>query len=320
MIVIASDKFKGTLSSLEAGESIRCGLAGLERDIRVVAMADGGEGTAEALGAANVAGRYYAFADADGALCAYVPSCGEGMLWQSGLRQPALPVWLRSTSPVGAAVVEASRARAYDRIYIGIGGTMTADCGLGMFTEIKKAGIATDNIIGLADVSAPLYSSEGLSAISFLAQKGAGDSDVEFCRKFFKALYSRYGSCNDRHGGAGGGIGYALETILGCTVIAGAPFVLDRAIAGMPAPELLVTGEGRIDCQTLGGKVVGAVRSYGKARGIPVAAFCGSKEDGMSMPNVFACVADGAPIPESPAESLEKCACAAIEEIRKLYT
>lgn len=320
MIVIASDKFKGTLSSIEAGESIRCGLAGLECDIRVVAMADGGEGTAEALGASNVAGRYYAFADADGALCAYVPSCGEGMLWQNELRQPALPVWLRSTSPVGAAVVEASRARAYDRIYIGIGGTMTADGGLGMFTEIKKAGIATDNIIGLADVSAPLYSSEGLSAISFLAQKGASDSDVEFCRKFFKALYSRYGCCNDRHGGAGGGIGYALETILGCTVIAGAPFVLDRALAGMPAPELLVTGEGRIDCQTLGGKVVGAVRSYGKARGIPVAAFCGSKEDGMSMPNVFACVADGALIPESPAESLEKCASAAIEEIRKLYT
>jgi len=80
MIVIASDKFKGTLSSLRAGSAICQGLGKLNgQEIAVVTMADGGEGTAEALGAHAKEGMFFEYTDVDGSVVAYIPSCGENL-------------------------------------------------------------------------------------------------------------------------------------------------------------------------------------------------------------------------------------------------
>lgn len=332
MIAIASDKFKGTLTSVEAGEAIRKALSSLDKDIAVLAMADGGEGTAAALEARNM-GTFYEFTDGDSIACAYVPSCAEGMDWASEMNSdPELRK--RSSYPVGKAIRDALE-HGYSRIYVGIGGTRTADGGLGLLqglgyhidfdndglpTAIKppETDIYNGAIIGLADVACPLYAENGLSAMSFLAQKGATDSDTAYIRNLFRRLKSLY-STPDLHGGAGGGIGFAIETVLGCRCHDGALVILHHALSSLKRhPDLLVAGEGRIDSQTLGGKAVEAVRRYGEAHSIPVATFCGSIADNVNLPDTFACVSDGAPIPSAPYAALVETAYRAIPTIKKL--
>lgn len=336
MIVIASDKFKGTLSSLRAGAAIREGLSGLSgHEIRVVAMADGGEGTACALGAETTEDGFYHYFGIDGAPTAYIPSCGEGLPWQPAVCTRGIPLRQRSSVEVGRAIRRAVGSGRYRHIDIGIGGTQTADGGLGMLegmgyvikrdndglpTAVKApeglAGLYRDKLRGLADVSAPLYSADSLSAMSFIAQKGADRKDTEWCTALFKRLKQLFPG-PDLHGGAGGGIGFALESIAGCPVTFGASVILEKTLAGL-CPELIITGEGRTDSQTMGGKAVAAVYDYADRHGIPAVTFCGSKTDAVELDNVFACVPDGAPLPRNPYRSLLETAEAALPLIKKL--
>lgn len=242
---------------------------------------------------------------------------------------------MRSSLEVGKAIRRAAGDGSYRRIDIGIGGTRTADGGLGMLigmgyeietdsdglpTAIKDPANLTptyrQRLRGLADVSAPLYASDSLSAMSFLAQKGAEAADVEWCAGLFRRLSQLYPS-DDRHGGAGGGIGFALESIVGCPVTFGAPVILDKALNGLH-PELIITGEGRVDSQTLGGKTVAAVYAYAADLGIPAATFCGSRSGASSLSNVFPCSKDGGPLPADPFAALSETARMAIPEIKKL--
>lgn len=336
MIAIASDKFKGTLSSTEAGEAIRLGLGDIcGHEIRVFAMADGGEGTAEALGAVEAPQAYYTFRAADGTLKAYIPSCGEGMPWHRDISDPEQPLRQRSSFEVGRAIRRAAESSIYSGIWVGIGGTRTADGGLGMLrgmgytiecdsnglpTSIippgALAGIYAATLCGFADVSAPLYAADGLSAMSFLDQKGAMEDDIRWCSALFRRLVRLY-PMPAPFGGAGGGIGFALGNIVGCECRLGAPVILDTALKDC-SPELIITGEGHLDSQTMGGKTVTAVYARAHARGIPAAAFCGSMAPGVDLPSVYPCVADGAPIPADPAAALRQTAALARPEIEKL--
>lgn len=336
MIAIASDKFKGTLSSTEAGEAIRLGLGELcGREIRVFAMADGGEGTAQALGAVAVPQAYYTFRGADGSMKAYIPSCGEGMPWQTDISGAEQPLRQRSSFEVGRAVRRAAESGLYSGIYVGIGGTRTADGGLGMLRGMgytiecdsdrlptavipptALAPVYAATVCGLADVGAPLYADAGLSAMSFLAQKGATEADVQWCEALFRRLMCLY-PAPAPFGGAGGGIGFALGNIAGCECRLGAPVILETALQNS-TPELLITGEGHLDAQTLGGKTVAAVYARAHACGIPAAAFCGSMAAGVGLPNVFPCISDGDPIPADPVATLRHTAVMARPYIEKL--
>lgn len=336
MIVIASDKFKGTLSSLRAGSAICQGLGKLNgQEIAVVTMADGGEGTAEALGAHAKEGMFFEYTDVDGSEAAYIPSCGENLSWQPCVCRRDIPLRQRTSREVGVAIRRAAETGAYSRIDIGIGGTLTADGGLGMLeglgyvvehddnglpVSIKSPGLLADyyrkRLRGLADVCAPLYSESGLSAMSFIAQKGADNRDREWCSALFRRLKQIFPG-NDKHGGAGGGIGFALERIVGCSVTSGASVILEKVIYKL-SPRLIITGEGRLDPQTLGGKTVAAVYDYASRRGIAAVTFCGSMADGVGLCNVFPCVQDGSPLPSDPYTTLLKTAEAARPYIENL--
>lgn len=329
MIAIASDKFKGTLTSAEAGNAIAEGLDGLcGHEIRVVPMADGGEGTAEALGAVPVGDGFFEYRRADGTTAAFVPSCGIAADDEAPLR-------FRSSISTGKAIRCAAESGRYSHIDVGIGGTRTADGGLGMLEGMgytverdgdglpvsvtppsSLAAFYRRAVRGLADVGAPLYSASGLSAMSFLTQKGADAADTAFCAKLFQRLFTIY-RAGGHHGGAGGGIGFALEVIAGCRVTYGAPIILKKTLEGCPDPSLIVTGEGRVDAQTRGGKTVAAVFDYAASRGIPAFAFCGVKTADVKAGNIFACVRDGAPLPSDPYRALVLTARRARSQIEK---
>ncbi|MBJ2162201.1 MAG: glycerate kinase [Muribaculaceae bacterium] len=335
MLAILSDKFKGTLTSQEAAAAICDGLyaAWPEAECAYAPMADGGEGTAQALGAEpHGSGLWYELPSGD----AYVPSCGEGMAWQSTLSEGTL--CQRSTEALGHAIRQAVDSGRYRRVYVGIGGTSTADGGTGMLRALGyNVSISPDGIVrsikalsnsaerayrrsvsGLADVAAPLIGS-GLSAMSFLAQKGATPHDEAAIRRLFMSLTEicRYPA---PFGGSGGGIGFAIQGIMGCDCTYGARFVLDRALASLPRPSLIITGEGRIDPQTLGGKVVDTVYSYGASRGIPVAAFAGCADPGAPYPNTFACTRPGEALPDNPAEALRHTAMLAAPSLQAIVS
>lgn len=330
MIAIASDKFKGTLTSREAGRAIAEGLAGLHGlDIRVLPMADGGEGTAEALGAVPTSDGFFEYRRADGTTAAYISSCGTATPGEPPLR-------CRSSIATGRAIRRAAESGRYSRIDVGIGGTRTADGGMGLLEGMgytierdddglplsiiaptSLAPIYRDTVRGLADVGAPLYSECGLSAMSFLAQKGGNEADIAFCSKLFRRLTSLYGT-GGIHGGAGGGIGFALEVAAGCEVTFGAPVILKKALQGLPKPSIIVTGEGRVDAQTDGGKTVAAVFAHARRLGIPAVAFCGVRTADVDTANIFACVPEGAPLPADPYRALVETVRNARPEIEKL--
>lgn len=312
MIALLSDKFKGTLTAAEVDGIIASVLqAHTSEPVASAPMADGGEGTAAALKATPAQdGMFYTFTDADGSQCAYVPSCGEGLAWQAEITDRSRPLRQRTSAPVGRAIKAALDTASFRRIYVGIGGTSTADAGIGMLAALdisdpNRRRLYRNKIVGLADVRALLFDT-GLSAMSFLGQKGADSTDIHYCNRLFRWLSTAHPSPSP-HGGAGGGIGFALEAILGARCLDGAEYILHRALAAIPAPRIIVTGEGCLDSQTDGGKVVGTIYRYCHQHSIGFAAFCGTIAPGAERPGAYACTPYGAPLPSDPAEALRRC-------------
>ncbi len=319
-ITILSDKFKGTLSSSEVAAVIKDTLvdAVIDATIDILTMADGGQGTAQAL-KARPDGQYFVF-DHNGKEAVYVPSCGEGLPWEEDLRKGLFRD--RTSKAVGTAVAKALTDRPEDTIYIGIGGTLCADIGLGFlealgfsferdgkllrdisYPSLEKSSCYRGRIIGLADVRCPLVG-DNLSAISFIPQKGGNATDIALFRKMASSIEKLTGSHVGHHAGAGGGLGYAIESILGCKVFDGASFILNKVLGGGKT-DLYITGEGKIDCQTKGGKVVDEVYRKASADGVPAIAFCGQLESPDIYPDVFPCSEYGNPLPSSHEEAVE---------------
>lgn len=327
-ITILSDKFKGTLSSEEVAETIAGSLSdyGIEADFFKPVMADGGQGTARALnGVADRTNTYYVFDDG-GTQAVYVPSCGESLSWAASLHTGNFPC--RNTFAVGRAVRQALTYMTDSPVYVGIGGTVSADLGFGFLKALgyvikcdgdlsvrieKPSPEITEmyrrRIIGLADVRCPL-SGDGLSALSFIPQKGGTEEDISRFRILAGNLQTAAGSDEaGSHSGAGGGLGYAIETVAGCRTLDGAEFILQRCTDTIE-PDMYITGEGLIDSQTAGGKVVDAVYRHARRSGKPVVAFCGKKAPGSTYPNVFPSVPYNQAIPSSKQEAIHNLAAA----------
>ena len=218
------------------------------------------------------------------------------------------------SSGTGELIADALR-RGCRKIIIGLGGSGTCDGGMGMLAALgvrfadvsgaplrpcgkaleKIAAIDTSGIIPEArtatfclacDVTNPLTGPEGAAAV-FAPQKGADAQAVERLeaglRNFSRAAAVSTGRDMSGHPGAGaaGGIGYALMEFFNTTSSSGIDTVLDvidfdSIIAGA---DLIVTGEGRIDRQTLMGKTPSGILARGKCLGVPVVVLAGSVED-----------------------------------------
>lgn len=281
MILIAPDKFKGTLSAREAASVMADGFGGYQ--CLMAPMADGGEGTALALASRNPEDW-----EERGGYFVHKPSrmaAIDSSAW-IGLRQAAEMggVMHASSAPLGLKVREILEGGC-GKVIIGIGGTGICDAGVGFLNALgaDRLNSYADRLIGLSDVCAPLLSADGgLDALTFAPQKGATEADLPVLRRrLIEAMRLWGGGRTSPFDGAGGGLGFALASAIGARCFKGAEYVLGNYGIDWSRIEVAITGEGCIDAQTLAGKAAHAVCEAAISRGIPAIAIGGCVRDGV---------------------------------------
>jgi glycerate kinase len=211
-------------------------------------------------------------------------------------------------------LIHAAMDSGCKRIVLGLGGSACTDGGVGLATALGvrfldsqdraiglgggalpelasidvssiDARIGTVEILVASDVSNPLLGPTG-AARTYGPQKGASRADVELLERGLTRL--RDVACRDlgtdyadrRGAGAAGGTGFGAMTFLGAKIVPGIDVVLDTVgfAATLAGVELVVTGEGSLDAQSLFGKApIGLLREARK-HGVPVAAIVGRNE------------------------------------------
>ena len=347
-VVVASDAFKGSLTSIEVADAVRLGLLDVLPDARVVVVpvADGGEGTVAAALSSGWSGvpvevhgptgepvtTTLAVAGDRGplprvgtslgpprhsggptVLVEMADACGLGRL-PGGLAAP-----LTASSRGLGEALRAALDLGAEEVVVGVGGSASTDGGAGLLAALGArlldaagrdlpdggtalARLARLDLSGLdprlahtrlvlaADVDNPLLGAAGAAAV-FAPQKGATASDVAVLEAALThwadvvaaALppvppsTKRSQQVHRPGAGAAGGVGFALLAVLGAERRSGVDVVLDLVDldSALVGAELVVTGEGTIDAQTLRGKAVAGVARRAAAHGIPVVAVCG---------------------------------------------
>ena len=346
-VVLAPDSFKESMTAAEAAAAMARGVRTVypDADCVEVPMADGGEGTAEALVDA-LAGQWRTVASQDALgrpIEARYGLCADGLAVIEvaaavgiGLVAPAERD-VRHASSLGVAdIVRDALDSGADRLIVGLGGSVTTDGGAGMLAGLGAVWRAADGRVltpdpaGLSeldrvdlgsldprlrtvhinlacDVTNPLLGPQGAAAV-FGPQKGATPEDVPF----LDAVLARVADAlvaagcpdvrEDPGAGAAGGLGAAFLSVgaqmrRGVEVVAEAAH-LDEAIDGA---DLVLTGEGSLDRQTLSGKTPAGVAEVAGRHGVPVVAFAGRLGDGADdlVGNGFAAVV---PITRGPGD------------------
>lgn len=324
-IVVAFDSFKGSLTSYEASEAFIAGVKSVDPAVecRVVAIADGGEGMAEAI-VGSVGGEMVKVAAHDplgrsvevsygliseGATAIIPISSASGLtLLASNERNPLNA----TTYGTGELMLDAVR-RGCRKIVVGLGGSATNDGGTGLLRALgyifldanneelittidtlervvtivppEKSPIAGVDISVAVDVDNPLCGERGASYI-YGAQKGATNDMIERLDRALRhyadvvAKWRGEDVSNEAGMGAAGGAGFAFGALLGAMPTSGIELMLsvvdfDNVIADAA---LVVTGEGRIDRQTVMGKAPTGVLRHAKRAGVPCIAVGGGVE------------------------------------------
>jgi glycerate kinase len=306
-VLVAPDKFKGTLAAGEAALAIGRGLAGGGIEpIELLPVADGGEGTMDALVRAlrgrvlaaevsDALGRPVeaAFGLVHGGRTAIVEMAQASGLWRlSEHERDAVAASTRGTGELILAAVE-SGAR---EVIVAAGGSATTDGGRGALEALgarftsRKAEL--DQLrrtlrgirLGVAsDVRNPLLGPDG-AARAFAPQKGADATAVELLERRLTA-WARLASktagrdpSGETFAGGAGGLAGGLWAFAGAELRPGAALVLDVAGFEARAREAfaVVTGEGRLDEGTLAGKAVFEVATRTRQAGVPCYAVVGS--------------------------------------------
>jgi glycerate 2-kinase len=291
-ILVAPDSFKGTMPATEVAEAIGNGLRQAGRTVDLCPVADGGEGTLEALSSAHggelrtvrvsdplgrlIEASFALARDSGGRRVAIIETAAA-----SGLDLVApdeRDAFAASTFGTGELIVAALAAGAR-LVYLGVGGSATTDGGAGAIRAIRDAGAGEDaRIVVLCDVR----TSFERAARVFGPQKGADDGDVARLTKRLHDLARRLP--RDPRGvpmtGAAGGLSGGLWAAFGAELVPGASFVLDalqfdRRMRGARA---VVTGEGKLDQQSLAGKLVSEIATRARQAGVPCHAIVGTRE------------------------------------------
>jgi glycerate kinase len=286
-VLVAPDSFKGTFSATEVAAAIGRGLEKAGRPVDLCPVADGGEGTLDALAAGLGAERHRAaVTDPLGrAIDAEFGLAGEVALVDtaaaSGLSLVAegeRDAFAASTAGTGELIAAAVAAGARI-VYLGVGGSATTDGGAGAIRAIERAGGLGDaRLMVLCDVRTPFED----AARVFGPQKGAGPDDVKRLTARLNAMARRL--ARDPRGlpmtGAAGGLSGGLWAAFGAELVPGAAFVLDEVgfDARMRAARAVITGEGKLDMQSLVGKVVSEVATRARQSGVPCHAVVGTRE------------------------------------------
>jgi glycerate kinase len=291
-VLVAPDSFKGTMSAAEVAALIGRGLEDGGRPVDLCPIADGGEGTLDALLTALDGERRTAEAsDPLGRPLEASFGIGEGRRGQVlgivemaaasglGLVEPnERDAYAASTFGTGQLILAAIEAGA-EIVYVGVGGSATTDGGAGAIRAIRDGGGLGDaRIVVLCDVRTPFEH----AAKVFGPQKGADEAAV---RKLTKRLNDQArrmarDPCGVPMTGAAGGLSGGLWAEFGADLVAGAQFVLDAVDFDrrMRAARAVVTGEGTLDQQSLAGKLVSEVATRARQTGVPCHAIVGALE------------------------------------------
>lgn len=288
-VLVAPDKFKGTFNAAQVAAAIGRGLerAGLMPP-DLCPVADGGDGTLDALlpqlggelVAKTVTGPLGApvktgFGLIEGGGTAIVEMAMASGLALVGAEKDA---WAATTYGTGELIAAAAQAGAAV-ILVAVGGSATTDGGRGAIEAIEAAGgIGKAKIVILTDVRTPWEDAPKV----FGPQKGADDAMVA---KLERRL-DDYAQTLERDPrgvpatGAAGGLSGGLWAQYGATIENGASFVLDALDFDdrMRAARAVVTGEGKLDQQTLQGKLVGEIGTRTRQAGVPLHAIVGRDE------------------------------------------
>lgn len=326
-LVIAPDSFKESLSARRAAQAIAAGWRAVypQAQIHLCPMADGGEGTVDAVLVATGGQRrelkvcgplgqpvqaHWGWLE-DGQAVIEM-AAASGLHWVAPAQRDARITTTRGTGELVLAALDAGARR----IILGIGGSATNDGGAGLLRALgvgllDAAGqplaeggaalidlqridldgldprLAQVEILVAADVDNPLCGPRGASHV-FGPQKGASPAQIEqldqalahFADVMAAALGEDY---RDVPGvGAAGGLGFAARAVLSARFRPGIELVaeLSGLAEAMQGADLVITGEGRLDGQSLHGKTPVGVARVARAVGVPVIALAGSLGEG----------------------------------------
>ena len=327
-ILIAPDKFKGTLSAPEVAAAIARAVRRLHPEAEIIEqpMADGGEGSLELLASAlpvvhrhrlEVTGPLRKPVSAE-----YLMANGKAYIEIAeacGLKHVPAPrrdPGLTTTIGVGQ-MIEDAIARGATEVYLFLGGSATNDAGVGMAAALGYRffgnrpddfvptgsslryvsridatqvmhGLGSVRFTAVCDVDNPLLGSEG-ATYTYAPQKGAGMEELPGLEASMVHLAGQVASWLETDvstvsgGGAAGGLAAGAVAFLGAGIRPGTDLLMEAVgfDALLKDVDLVITGEGKIDGQTLHGKVVNGVAKRAKAAGVPkVIALCGRNEIG----------------------------------------
>jgi glycerate 2-kinase len=282
-VLVAPDSFKGTFSAREVASAIAAGLRAADREARELPVADGGEGTMEVLvnilggelrtvTASDPLGRPieagFALLPDGSAVVETAQASGFGLVDEA-----ERDAWAASTRGTGELIVAAVEAGA-EKVIVTVGGSATMDGGAGALEALDEAGVRVPMDV-LSDVRTPFEDAPRV----FGPQKGADAAMVKRLERRLAELAERLP--RDPRGkpltGAAGGLSGGLWAACGARLEPGAPYVLDAIGFDelMRASAFVVTGEGRLDDQTLRGKIVGEVATRCRQAGVTCHAIVG---------------------------------------------
>jgi glycerate kinase len=345
-ILIAPDKFKGALNAREVAENIAKGLGDVlpDAEIEIVPMADGGEGTAEAICEARsgswlnckahdpigreIDARYAWIEDGKLAVMEMSEPAGMPRLSESE-RDPVRA----TTFGVGEMILDAAN-RGANEIVIGLGGSATNDGGFGMawalgfrffagakelagtvseLTELSRieapvaVGVSPASskmqptrlppqlkIIAAVDVQNPLLGENGATRV-FGPQKGASKDELNVLERALTSLADVVAKelgfdYRDKPGaGAAGGLGFGLMSFCGATIRPGFDVVAEAVglESKMKEIDVVITGEGSLDRQTLEGKTPAGVARLARKLGKKVFAIAGRYDGNRQVRELF---------------------------------
>lgn len=322
-VVIAIDSFKGSLTSLQAGNAVKDAIKRLDKNANILVkpLADGGEGTVKALASGldseiieltvkgplltPVVAQYCILKDTNTAVIEMASASGITLISLEE-RNP-----LKTTTYGVGELIKDAIKKGCKRFIVGIGGSATNDGGTGMLTALGYEFLDKNNnpiapgAIGLkdlckiktdkvmpelkecsfniaCDVTNPLCGKNGCSAV-FGPQKGATPqmiSDMDAWLEAYALLSKTVAGKADKNyvgAGAAGGLGFAFLAFTNSILKSGTQIVLEETNieADIQNADIVVTGEGRLDFQTVMGKAPIGVAKLAKKYNKKVIAFSG---------------------------------------------
>lgn len=312
--IIAIDSFKGCLTSLEAGLAAKEALLECHpgADVAAIPVSDGGDGMLDAFTCAmngtktivnvhdplmrRIEAQYGTTPDGT-AIVEVAQACGLTLLKPDELNPMAA-----TTYGVGELIAHAVRSGCRNFI-VGLGGSATSDAGIGMLkalVDILAKGKTIDDVVAgpmagcrftlASDVRNPLLGPEGAARV-FAPQKGATPEVVERienrAKRFARmsAMHFGYDRSNCPGAGAAGGLGYAFMQYFSAESVPGADLLFDKiGFDGLlEGANLVITGEGHADGQTLMGKLPQRILCRASKKGVPTWLIAGCVDDSAEL-------------------------------------